>query len=704
MAEQLRQCFQLPIMNNDDVLSVLRQLARDDWLAMSHADLRVQVGNDGRGRLVLPARPRSMPGGEEAVRNFRKRVFEALQTSGQVEQLGREHKQAFSIPFESLHAPLEAAVAITAQHHPHPEGVPTQLRNEDRQMVLVVGAEQDVPRIVADIGRLGRYVSGATHRQGDGRLVAVLLVNDAASAYGLVSTYEKPRELDASLYRLCRHSIGEDGLWLPLELQPDPERLGKLSAIVDAAKEGGSLSQDVQNIAYLDSAPPPNQVAIVYLGEDALPDRPDLLPEVSALTEPLQSIQICVMCFRPEKEAADELQSRILEMRHRMGYRVSLRSAARELALEMDVEALTEQIDDLTLQIQQIQALQAPQSRLMRFSDLQLPAMIDGLRRLPATKLTDGSLQYAAGHSAGRSEPVHYLLYDPSETFYRTAEARWQAITGDRRLMSYWLEPFVAMARFENPTTTKTEVYVPSEHFMVPSLAHFGGSVDDTLRVILGNLFDEIPELMQDPNRGVMYVFTPSESDPNALQVEVLDRVTFAPLHQQLHWINDYLEMQSPIAVSADRLAEVASALYEGRVASALVADVSDEVSRLDKEWEGFQRRIEADAASALDLIQSEMDAVAARMADLRKYLHRADREMDDLELLVRSAEAAVGQAQNVSATLEQQDHSMRRARDYFEHRCKAELKRAEERIRINQNRVGGLRNRMREIRDWGKR
>jgi len=336
----------------------------------------------------------------------------------------------------------------------------------------------------------------------------------------------------------------------------------------------------------------------------------------------------------------------------------------------------------------------------MRFTDAQLPAMIDGLRKLPPGKLTDGSLLYAASHSAGRAEPAHYLAYDPAFTFMRVAETRWRAET-DPHPISYWLEPFVAEAQLTRPT--KTQVFVPSGNFLVPSLAHFGGDVDETLALVLGNLFDSATALIKDKERSAFYVFTQSTAEDFRLEVEVLDGDAFAPLHQQLHWINDYLQVRSPIAVDADRLAAVATGLYEGATAKALSDDLDSDIAALDLAWRDASTAASEDAAGMINAVSGEMKAVSERIADLHSYLELAGQNMQALEKVATSATTALKGVDNVMDTLTAQDDHIARTRRDFESRIAAEVELAENAIAKSQTQIEALQKRLKSVRDWGR-
>jgi hypothetical protein len=260
----------------------------------------------------------------------------------------------------------------------------------------------------------------------------------------------------------------------------------------------------------------------------------------------------------------------------------------------------------------------------------------------------------------------------------------------------------VAEAQLQRPT--KTQVFVPSGHFMVPSLAHFGGDVDETLRLVLGSLFDSSQPLIQDKSRSAYYLFTPSPEKDFRLEVEVLDGDGFAPLDQKLHWLNDYLQVRSPVTIDPDRLADVAAGLYEGAAAKALKNDLEINIASLDATWRAARETVEAEALGTINALGGEMNAVSGRIADLHSYLAQAAQEMQALERVAITATQTLKGLDTVMGTLTHQDQALARAREDFESRVSAELRLADTLIEDSRTRIDALQDRLQRIRDWGRR
>ncbi len=686
-----QQCLQFPTLSSGDALAVLSALAQADFTALVQSELRVGKVSDMSWRMFLPVRPKAMQGGEEAVRKFRNSLKAAYKTEADVE-VGREAEQGFAVNNVGLMHPFDAAIMLALQVDAQGETAPPS----DEKMLVVLGSDKSVQTVIADIVRQGRDVRlGGVQNRKSQKSVGVLLFTDDAADYGMASSHLRRGDLGASTHSMVPHGLGFMRLWLEESvLVGDAQGRKALTKIMAAAKGYDVLRDDASDIVVLVTSP--TTIEILVHCKDTTVGAPTAAEVIAPMLDSIQPFDVTRIEFRPDTDAAPALAEAIASMRRSVGYRVELQPLRRGAAPGVDVEPLLENIADLQLQVEQITALGAPQQRLMRFTDGQLPCMIDGLRRLLPEKLTDGTLRYAASHSAGRGEPAHYLLYDPQFTFMRIAESHWRTQV-EPHPMSYWLEPFVAEAQLTRPS--KTQVFVPAGHFMVPSLAHFGGNIDETLRLVLGNLFDAKQPLLTDPARSAFYVFSPSLAEEFRLELEVVDGDAFAPLHQQLNWINDYVQVRSPVAVDPERLADVASGLYEGRVVKALKKDLEVELKALDGAWSSAQAKVEAEARVAINVVGDEMDAVSARIADLHSYLAQANREMLALEQVAVSASVALGA---IGDDLSYKDRQMAHTRDDFESRVQAEFALAEELIEKTQTRFEQLRERIERIRNWG--
>ncbi|UXX83798.1 hypothetical protein N7U68_03820 [Roseovarius pelagicus] len=674
---------------------MLRVLAEGDLDTLMASQLRIARAENGVWRALLPVRVEAIKA--EATGQFRDVVKLAYREAAE-KSVGREADQGFSVSLEGTVSPLEAALALALA-----SGVSDEEKaaaTEAEQMLATTGSADQTARVMADVIRQGRDVRTAgAHHLGNGQLGAFLIYTDDPEDYGSVSAYLRRKDVAAQTFDMRAFGLGFARLWLEASSPvPASGALNDLAAILLRAREAGLIPAATSDLVVISTGD--TAIRVYCHTPETIAEAPSAADHVAAELEPVQPLDVAIIPFKADATASAELRDRIKALSRTVGYRVSLEPRPRNVARDAELEPLLEQIDELQHQIDQITALGAPQQRLLRFSDAQLPAMIDGLRKLPPKALSDGALQYAASHSAGRVGPAHYLMYNPTMTHMRVAEAYWRMRT-EPHPMSYWLEPFVAEAQAKRPT--RTQVFVPSGHFLVPSLAHFGGDVDETLRLVLGNLFDDRHALLTDKESSAFYIFSRSQSEAFDLDVEVVDGDQFAPLNQKLFWINDYLQMRSPVAVDPERLAEVAANLYEGEAAKALGETIDNQIGELDTAWAKARDDISGQALGVIDAIAEEMEAVTARISDLHEYLGKTAKEMQALETTASAATRALRDATNaIMSDLGAQDSAVAQARLTFEARMHSECRLAEDAIEKGQERISALQDRLRRIQTWG--
>ncbi|WP_238364629.1 hypothetical protein [Mesobacterium pallidum] len=679
----LLEMFRFPRLRAAQVLEVLAQVAEAHG-DLDAAGLRLGQTEPGWYVLYLPARRDRDRSGAGA--RLHQDLVGAVQAVAGAATIGRGSQQAAPHATEGLFAPGAGAVVITAEAAERataPETPPAEL--------LVVASRTGDTGAITSVIRKGRDARIMT---GEAGRVAILVENSAES-YGTVSDMLGRGDLPPDLVALRPWSAGRGTLWLPLDLgTPAPGTLQALGRIREAMGDRPP------------GAPPPDVACLrapngVGFEIHVLPAPAEAARVADALApdqEPLQVFDIRTLTYVDAPEAARALSQEILRHADRIGYRIRLHPVPPGVGRGMDVEPLLEQIEDLRLRIAQVKALGAPQQRLLRFSDAQLPAMVDALRSLPPEALRDGSLLYAAGHSEGRAEPAHFLLYDATALHLRFPQSLWQSRT-ESRPMSYWLEPFVAEAQLAAPTNTR--VFVPDRHMLSPSLAHFGGDVDGTLKLVLGSLFVSLGDLASDPDRQPYFVFSPRTDDPAILEVEVVDGALFAPVQQQIGWMNDYLQVRGPNVVAPETLQAVAEELYEGAFVEEVRKGVCDQVAAATRDWDAALDRVRADAAALLDAHVDELEGVTRRIAQAHAYLRGAEAELAGLEELMQIAAGALQGRAEVEAVLQGKDKTIRAAAETFSEAMDHELARGTDRIAAAERRLATLHARFEELSRW---
>lgn len=683
-AVKMLDMFRFGRLRGLQVLSVLAAQAEGHG-NLEGAGVRLQKTEGGWYSIFLPAyRGRDNTAARQA---FHGSLVSAIQEVAGPAAVGRSAQQAAPVDTTGM-VGAWAGLAILASDTA--TGAPFEELPDD--LLLITPRSVDTQAISA-VMRQGR--DAKLLASGDDNLA--ILVDDAPERYGTVADMLGRGDLPDGLVALRPWVAGRARLWLPLDHAP-PEP-GALTAL-------GRAWEAWQRDVGPDDVPPPDVACLQ--SPDGVTFRLEILPAlrqaapvtetVSPELDPIQPLVVTTLRYAASEEAARGLAQEILRNSDRIGYRVRLHPVPPHVSAGMDVEPLLEQIEDLRLRIAQIQALGAPQQRLLRFTDAQLPALVDALRRVPSKALTDGSLRYAAGHAQGRDEPAHYLLFDASQVHLRFAQSLWQSRTEDRP-MSYWLEPFVAQAQMISPTQTR--VFVPDRHMLSPSLAHFGGDVDGTLRLVLGALFVSLGPLASDRARKPYFIFTRPPRAKDTIEVEVVDGDSFAPVHQAIGWMNDYLEVRGANAVDREALRAVAQELYEGAYVETVRNDLAGDVEEATRQWDAALEKLRADAAALLDDHTEELGRVSERIAKAHVYLRNAEGELTALETLMEHAAAALQGRSEVSDQLTLWDRDIRAAAETFSEAMDRELDTGSERISAAENRLALLQERLKSLSRW---
>lgn len=673
------EAFRSAILSNEDALAIALALTEQDFDTAA-LGLMAEILPGARCRLIDPVVRQK---GRGRAQEFHGALVQAMQLRLQQGTPPSQSYNSSTLDTSGL-IPFPQAIFALVVHSasgPAPEGLP------DRLACYIPDSDSSA-QLVADLLRLGREARMLSAKDGQGRVTgSLMLLSDAAEDYGLASTRAGLDEVAGRMRFLARHIAGGREFWIDgARPAPSPSMLVLLDRFCQAAKV---FSQ--RDFAWLDEGDRGGLLLTLDRADEAVPAE-----ALAADLDPLQPFSLTTLTAMPDAEAASLLKRRIAEESHRLGYRVSLQPVPRGVAAGLDVGPLVEEIEDLKLQIAQIQALGAPQLRLLRFTDAQLPALVEALRRLPPERLKDGSLRYAAGHSAGRAEPVHYLLHDVTVVPVQVLEALWRDLDAARP-MAYWLDPFVAEDRARDGS--ETLVFVPENTFLVPSLAHFGGAIDSTLRLVLGNLFVNIVGFLGQPGCRPMFLFTPVDQGTAHLEVELVDARNFEPLQQHLGWMNDYLQVRSPGLLDREALRLLAEELYQGAYVNAERTRLQATVEALAGEWQSATDQIRDEATDLITTHAAEIETASSQIAKAQVWLKEAAVKQRQLESLLRLAGAALRQSELEAGALEQLDARLIGARLHFEARVDNELSRSERGADSYKDRLQRLRRRIDALR-----
>lgn len=507
------------------------------------------------------------------------------------------------------------------------------------RLVALVGGAQALAAQLAEVIRRTRYPAISVF-PGLGERDLILASVDDGSDLG--ATLDGLRAATGgSLPVLMPTETSGGFVWLPDDLTVPPDSRGLVAAMLDGLRVAGALKSDESALVIRE---PTGDILWA-----ALPAGLFAHEAAAAVAQriPDTSIRIDRLLVVPSDEAHAALQARIADARFPLGYRVRLDEIPDRTALDRDVEILREEIAEREAEIELIRALAAPQIRLLRFTDAQLPALVDTLVGLPPALFQSADLRYAAAHAAGRAEPAHFLLYDPAKVAIEgyLREYTWRGRTEDSPIR-YWLDPHAAQAM--DRETARVMVFTPVRHRLLPAIDSFGGHLGETLRLILGNLFADGSGVLDAPGAEPVFLFSPATLAGADMDVELLDRRWFEPVHLSLKWINDYMVVRAPRVPDREVLARLAEDLFEGQVAAALHAQAEAARTGLLEAWGKAEADVRAQIDDVVQHVATEIDRSAQRMEMGRAYLAEAQGRTERLDALIAEMRARV--AASISA------------------------------------------------------
>ena len=511
------------------------------------------------------------------------------------------------------------------------------------KICALVGDATKLAEQVAQVARRSRHsaVSVLSETQGDVDLVVIRLSDDTEEE----ATLDGLRALVGDSLPVCAWTETPGGtIWLPDRYTLPRDQRSAAGAVLVGLADAGHLPDD-HDLLVLGQAPEelifaaiPRQIPALSIDELASDPIDRIRPRVRELT------------LMAKEDAQAALQSRIVDARFPVGYRVSLRAVSEATGIEADIEALREEIEERQAEIELIRALAAPQMGLLRFSDAQLPALVDGLRSMPPEMVRNGGLTYAAGHAAGRVEPAHFILYDPARVAIegRLPEHFWRGRTEDRPIR-YWLDPHVAAM---HKSGSDPMIFTPVRHRLLPAINSFGGQLKETLGVILSGLFADASAVLGKSDAQPIYIFSPPQAEGSEMEVELLDRAGFQPLHLSIRWINDYMMVRSPRIADRAVLGRLADDLYEGQAATGLRAGVEETVTDLTRIWAQGRSQVSQQITDVLGHMTQEIRQSAERIRLGHSYLGEVRKYVGELDGMIALASEEVEKADSAGADL----------------------------------------------------
>lgn len=611
-----RDTLALPRLRAQAAQPFLLALAPHFALA-ARMDLRVRLDPDGSLLVLLPKQANHDQAEAAQLLGRLAQAFEAAgRLASELERLPTQSRDLHGEPslIEGMLAFLWSRFVETSTPRQE-EAAPGTIR-------AVVEASNDVRAAAcAAIARRTRDARFMT----DGAAVMVLEF-DGDLARGATLAGLRAGGMPRAVTLLRRDVLAAMSLWLPEDRVFAEHHRVAASELLNGLADAGLLQREDE----LHFVPGFNDECrvLVLSGETSSGMTPveTLAQAISGADLPDETgpaLRMQVISLRPDEEAQQDLNRRLNDRHFPLGYRISLDVIRDRSATEDDIETLRAEIDEREARIALIQALGCPQRRLLRFTDAQLPALVDGLRRMPRALRENAGLQYAASHAADRAEPAHFVLYDPDQLQFDGVlpEFYWRAKTDDTPI-GFWLDPHAEEARKANPD--EPSVFVPHGERILPYIDSFGSSVSGTLRLVLGNLFPDGSEILGDREAQPAFVFSRLASGRDEIRVELLDMARFRPLKASLRWINEHILVSSPRVADRDELRELAETLYAGQLARDLRKLMSLEVDGLRLEWQQAEDELVHCLERLSDKVADEVRGLQGQLETARRFIDMA--------------------------------------------------------------------------------
>lgn len=619
---KLSQVYKSPAIVGKDIMRFLAHLT-DDFIMLERAGLRFLVAEDHDVVPVLPHWDDALGGPKDVILYARQVIADCFSTTLSVTY---DPKRKPAEPMDISRAlDIEAISAFGLRLLAEEDGASETVE----KLCVLVGSYDDIAKNLADTIRRSRHAAFAAFdtSRTEQQVALVHLKDDDVNGATLAGLRARGTE---GVFVLAGTEVNQGTIWLPDHLSLGGGEKKHAAKVLSGLKALGKVPDDADWVVYWSAADDIYQTSFTLAHEEFAG-----LEAVAQTFTPLE-ISVSSVSLNPTDEAREQLKETIASRQFPVGYKVNLEQVPYSERDEGDLEEIRDTISELEAEIDLINSFAAPQMRLLRFSDAQLPALVDGLCKMPPQLQNHAGFTYAAGHAAGREEPAHFFMYDPSQVSLEglLPQHYWAHQTDDHRPMSYWLDPFGAVSLTENPDDIL--VFTPIGEKLSPSINAFGGSLSENLGLVLGNLFVEASEILENSESRPCFVFSKSDLGHDYLEVEVLDVNAFAPVQLSLRWINDHMMVRSPRIADRKTLSALADDLYEGQVAEQLQKDMKEKVEDLSDEWGEAQAGIHDQMDGILSEILSEVTLTQERVTKSYDYLRKATEHVSELEAFLQ--------------------------------------------------------------------
>ena len=700
MARLNLPCYAMQPVDAGAALAILAGMA-DRMGDLDAAGLRFRFTQDDRVRFRLPVEGQLDGADPSAVKALAQELYQKLAEANGT-AVSRAARDPSEILDDALRVPQDVLAMVPFACPYLPEAEPPQ---GSPKLLLIDRHAPEADAATAAITRAGRNVRLATLDGSDGatRVIAAFYdddIRDMALSAGLLAS---GRFSDAARM-LVGHDTFSGRLFLPAEFAfptPAESRLSDdVATLLDVvAPRDGAEEGEVSHLLIPARRAGSGQVTVYRLHETAAEAASDVFEGQRASDA---EWAVAHVRLDPAPEAGEDLVRRIVAQEFRLGYRPRLDWLPRSMSEGANLEQLQEQLFELQAELDLLALDQSRQQRLLRFTDAQLGALVDGLRRVPKPLLDRADIRYGAHHADGRARPVHYLTYNMADLplGQRMLEDYWRMETEDHPMI-YHLDPHCADAAARHGA--RSRVFVPALTYLTPSLGDFGGDLDQTLKLMTGRWFTEVEELFTDEAAEPAILFAPATAAGFDLDVEYLDLARMQPVALQLPWINDYLQTRDSAVVDPEALEAMAAALYSGDVAVQITAQVDTALAEAERGWTAGLAEMKSGVTDAVGAFRGEVEAATGYLADGFEVLDAAARHISEMELRLRETSELLTAVDRLEYSMASMPREIAAERAAFLRRLSAELALSDRVFSETRDRLEALRRRIEDVRSWGR-
>lgn len=408
------------------------------------------------------------------------------------------------------------------------------------------------------------------------------------------------------------------------------------------------------------------------------------------------------------RDSADELprlRDKIRQAEPFIGYRLQLLPTRFTDEAQMEEELIIERLMELEERLAGLRSIRQQRPLLARFSQRQLPALADALRRSPTGVLRSGALQY--GFQATVDQPLgqHFIFAAP--------DAPQDALAGlcawadhEPPPMRFWLDPFWAGHYHDGGNAAL--IFTPQGTALFPTLHSWDAAEMDTYLAEMINAWyaaqpaDSAAGERLTGLQSPIYLFEPGSS-ASQLNISILDLAAFRPLYTQLGWLNDNLLVHDDLKTESF-IHELADAAVRKRLLDQRVELVDVAQKEFAEAEQKVRAALAAKTVALTDAITGELDALfgavkeamddmkaqRSRLEKLRRWAADMKVNATQLETLITQVNEEAKITEAATAELRQQASGAIQAA--HEERSNVEAMVAEEIKRLKEAEQGLLR------------